>query len=292
VLKVAFFCMGLMLAAVPLAASAQITPPTPPPAAQSDVKPTPAPPERFLMVDGSAAGFGGKTYNELAAGASTGGWGIRAVDEVPVIGHNWVAQIDYRSYNYQHSANGAMANGITFACPTGDPGCVTPIGYQTYDRVLSPGPMNYVNALNAQESTTQLGFGSKIAPIERFYVSVGYVFKNTNYLGYPGQSGMGFGLDKLPDVDRALSLYGNFWIFFNVGGNYTGPTAAGLGGFSGYPFVLAYRLYTYRLGATFNLPKTKLFLDASFVGDRADASVNAPSDEVHNMLFLGAGTKF
>jgi hypothetical protein len=286
--KVAFFCLGLMLAAVPLAASAQVTAPTPAPVAPDAAKPTPAPPERFIS---SAGGFSGKTYNELAPGASTGGWGIRAVDELPIIGHNWVAQIDYRSYGYTHTAPAGTA-GITFACPTGSSACVTPIGYQTYNRVFGPGPSNYVNSLAAQDSTTQIGLGSKIAPIERFYLSVGYVFKSSNYLGYPTESGMGFGLDKLPDVDRALSFYGNFWVYFNVNGAYTGPTAAGLGGLSAYPFTVAYRLFAYRFGATFNIPKTPVFVDLSDIGDRADVSASAPSDSTHNMLFLGAGVKF
>jgi hypothetical protein len=280
--------MGLALVTLPLAASAQVTTPTPPPDITDAVKPTPAPPERFVMVDGAVSG---QTYNELSPGRSTSGWGIRALDEIPIIGHNWVAQVDYRSYNYQHTAP-AGVGGITFACPAGSAGCVTPIGYQTYNRVFSPGPSNYVNSFSAQDSTTQIGLGSKIAPIERFYVSVGYVFKTSNYLGYPTESGMGFGIDKLPDVDRALSLYGNFWMYFNVNGVYTGPTAAGLGGFSGYPFTVAYRLLAYRLGATFNVPKTSWFLDVSDVGDRADVSANAPSDATHNMLFLGAGLKF
>jgi hypothetical protein len=88
-LKIGFLCLGLLLAAEPLAAVAD------------DAPPTPAPPEHFLNVDGAVTG---KTYNELAPGTSTGAFGIRAAAEVPVIGHNWVAQIDFRSYNYQHKA--------------------------------------------------------------------------------------------------------------------------------------------------------------------------------------------
>jgi hypothetical protein len=83
--------MGLAFLAVPLAASAQVTAPTPAPVSSDDVKPTPAPPERFVTVDGA---FTGQTYNELSPGSSTSGWGIRAVDELPIIGHNWVAQVD------------------------------------------------------------------------------------------------------------------------------------------------------------------------------------------------------
>jgi hypothetical protein len=287
--KLAMFCVGLSLAVIPLAVSAQVTPPTPSPVTVDDVKPTPAPPERFVMVDGAVTG---KTFNELAPGTSTGGWGIRAAAEVPVIGHNWVAQLDYRSYNYQHTSTGATANGITFACPAGNPGCVTPIGFQTFDRVFSPGPMNFVGAFGAQDSTTQITFSSKIAPIERYYIGLGYVFRGTNAPGYPTEGGMGVGLEKLPDVDRTLSFYGSFWAFFNVGGNTTGPTNAALGTLSGFPFTVSYRLFTYRLGATFKIPNTPVFLDLSDVGDRADITSAAPSDALHNALFLGVGTKF
>lgn len=241
------------------------------------------------MADGTITG---KTYDEFAPGTSTGGYGIRAAAEVPVIGHNWMAQIDYRAYNYQHTSAGTMANGITFACPAGNPGCVTPIGYQTYRRVLSPNPVNFVNAFGVQDSTTQIGVGTKIAPVERFYLSVGYVVRGTNAPGYPTESGMGFGIDKLPDVGRAVSVYGNFWMYFNVGGNYTGPTSAALGSLSGYPFTVAYRLYAYRFGITVSVPHTPLFVDLSDVGDRADVSANAPSDALHNALFMGAGLRF
>jgi hypothetical protein len=278
--KRAVFVIGLALATVPLAALAQAAP---------DELPSPLPAEHFVMVDVAIAG---KTYNELSNGSSTTGFGVRAAAEVPIVGHNWVAQIDYRSYNYKHSANGALPNGITFACPPNDPGCVTPIGYRTYNAAFSPGPVNYLNAFNAQDSTTQIGLGSKIARVERYYLSVGYMFRGFNYLGYPGMNGLGFGLDKLPDVDRAVSVYGNFWAYFNVNGKYTGPTTAALGGFSGYPFTVAYRLFAYRLGVTFNIPKTPLFFDISGVGDRADVSSSGPSSSVHNALFLGVGSKF
>src|SRR5580700_11972399 len=99
-----------MLAALPFAASAQVAPTVSAPTtvAQDSTQPTPAPAEKFVMVDGAITG---KTYNEFAPGTSTGGFGIRAVDEIPVLGHNWMAQIDYRQYNYQHNSLGTMPNG-------------------------------------------------------------------------------------------------------------------------------------------------------------------------------------
>ncbi len=283
------FGFVLALAAVPVAASAQLAVPTPAPTeAPAPPAPTPAP-EHFLSIGG---GVTGKTFNELAPGTNTGGYGLRAVYELPIIGHNWAAQVDYRSYNYTHSANGALANGITFACPAGDPGCVTPVGYQTYDRTFTPGPMQYLNTFNAQDTTTQIGLGSKIAPYERYYISAGYIFRGFNYLSYPVQSGFGVGLDKLPDVDRALSVYGGFWEYFTVHSNYTGPVNAGLGALSGQQFDVNYRVFAYRFGATLNVPNTKFFIDLADVGDRADSVGNGPSSAQHNTVLIGAGAKF
>jgi hypothetical protein len=105
-------------------------------------------------------------------------------------------------------------------------------------------------------------------------------------------SGLGFGLDKLPDVDRAVSVYGNFWVYFNVNGKYNAPASATLGGFAGYPFTVAYRVFAYRLGATINLPKTPLFFDIAGVGDRSDVTSAAPSASVHGELLVGIGSKF
>lgn len=292
-LRATLFFAVISFAAVPFAASAQAVAPPAVPApvtvAQDDARPTPAPPEKFVMVDGAITG---KTYDEFAPGATTSGFGVRAAAEVPVIGHNWMAQIDYRQYNYPHASTGAFANGITQACPAGNPGCVTPIGYQTYDAAISPAPVKFVNAFGVNDSTTQFGIGTKIAPVERYYLSVGGVIRGTNASGYPTESGMGFGIDKLPDTDRLWSFYGNFWLYFNVNGNATGPTSAALGSLSGYPFTVAYRLYAYRFGVTVSLPRTPIFLDISDVGDRADGSANAPSAAAHNALFMGAGAHF
>ena len=275
----AILAIGLALFVCPVAALAQDTP---------AAAPSPLPPEHFAEVDAAVTG---KTYNELSNGSSTTGISVRGVYELPIIGHNWVAQIDYRSYNYHHPANGALPNGLTTTCPAGDPGCVTPIGYNTFSS-LAPAPVNYLNAVNVSDSTTQIGLGSKISRVERYYLSAGYMIRSFNYLGYPSMSGLGFGLDKLPDVDRAVSVYGNFWVYFNVNGKYNAPASATLGGFSGYPFTVAYRVFAYRLGATINLPKTPLFFDIAVVGDRSDVSSAGPSSSVHGELLVGIGSKF
>jgi hypothetical protein len=286
--KAWFFVLVAALLALPVAASAQLAIPTPAPTVEPMSRPTPTP-ERFVTIDG---GFGGKTYNELAGGATTSGYSFRAVDELPIIGHNWVGQVEYRSYNYPHTALGGQPNGLTFACVANDPGCVTPVGYGVYDKVLSPGPEIYVNSFNAQDTTTQVSLGSKIAPYERYYISAGYLFRSFNYLSYPVQSGFGLGLDKLPDVDRALSVYGSFWEYFTVHSLFTGPTAGSLGTLSGATFNVNNRVFTYRLGATFQVPGTSFFVDLSDVGDRGDTVGNAPSSFTHNEILVGGGLHF
>jgi len=298
VLRAALFCFALTLGLVPLAAAAESvdqtqTPDRTPVIAQasSSASPTPASAtERFVQVDGALTGT---TYNELSPGSSTGGIGVRAVAEFPIIGHNWMAQLDFRSYNYAHPALGGTPNGLIFGCPTAnDPGCVTPIGYKTYNGAFTPGPVNYLNAVNVSDTTTQLGLGSKIAPRERYYISVGWIIRSFNYLGYPAQNGLGFGIDKLPDVDRAMSFYGNFWIYFNVNGNYVGPTSAALGALSATKFTVGYHMYAYRVGFTFAVPRTPLFVDLSDVGDNVDVSAFGPSNALHNELNMGLGAHF
>ncbi len=287
-LKAWYFLLVAGLLAIPVAASAQISVPTPAPTVAPTSRPTPTP-ERFVVING---GFGGKTFNELAGGATTTGYAFRAVDELPIVGHNWVAQVEYRSYNYNHSALGGQANGLTFACVAGDPGCVTPVGYGVYDKVLSPGPEIYVNAFKAQDTTTQIALGSKIAPYERYYISASYIFRSFNYLSYPVQSGFGVGLEKLPDVDRALSVYGSFYEYFTVHSLYTGPTSGALGTLSGATFNVNNRVFAYRFGATLLVPGTNFFVDLSDVGDRGDTVGNGPSAFSHNQILVGAGAHF
>jgi len=276
----------LALAALPVVANAADAPvPAPTPA------PTSSPTlERFLAVDGAVAGI---TYNEVSPGRTTTGFGVRGGAEFNGLGHTFFGQVSYRSYSYQHSAAGTTANGLVFGCPTsGDQGCITPIGAQVYDNAFSPGPVSYLNATTAQDSTTQIGLGVQVAN-PRLYASLGYVFRTFNFLNYPGQSGFGAGLDLPPSLDRTFSVYGDIWFFFRVHAGYTGPSSAALGTYSAYPFSLDYHMYTYRVGATYRIGNSPLFADISTVGERADpTSQVAPLSQTHNVLAIGAGLRF
>jgi hypothetical protein len=241
--------------------------------------------EKFVVID---VGLSSKTANQLANG-SAGSFGVRAAAEFPVLGHNWNANVDYQQFSYQKPSNNAFANGIVAACPTGDPGCVTPIGFNAYATV-TPGIAQYHTAFSAVDSATHFGFGPKIARDSRLYLGVGWTWRTFNYTSMPNLSGFGLGLDMLPNLQRPLALYGSFWAYADVHGSYPGAVSPLLGTFSGVPFLVDYRMYTYRVGATFTFPNSPLFADANLNGDRLDVrSASTPSNVVHSTFQLGVG---
>ncbi len=123
----------------------------------------------------------------------------------------------------------------------------------------------------------------------RIYVAASYLWRSFDYLGYPTQHGVGFGLDKLPDLDWPLSLFGNIFYYPSVSGSYTGPTSTLLGSLSGATFAWQYRVLTYEIGGTYAIGHSPIFIDAGFLGDRGTAKLNAPANFTHASLFVGGG---
>lgn len=249
---------------------------------------TPAAREAFAVID---AGVSTAVINELApSNAKPSSYGFRAAAELPALGHTFMASFDYTSYDYAHPAKNVLPAGITAACPAGDPGCVTPIGFQHYNTV-APGIALYVPAFNAQDNESHFALGTKITrDSTRLYFDVGELWRSFNYSSAPPQSGFGFGFEKLPDFDRALSFYGSFQIYTDMHGTFTGPASPILGAFSAFPMTVDYHMYTYRVGATWSFAKSPLFADVSVAGDREDSrNANVPSDAVHAALSLGLG---
>lgn len=278
-MKRVVFALSIIFLGLSGVASAQSAP-APAPAK------TPMVLERFLTVDGAISG---KTYNELSPGNSTTALNLRAGMEFPIIGHTWMATIDYNSWSYAHNANASLAAGIVANCPAGDPGCVTPIGFKQYNAALGTPVSLFVPGFRPQDTDTHIGISSKISKDQRYYLGAGYLFRGENYLGYPSMRGFGLGMDKLPDFDKPLSFYGSFWQYADVQGNDGGQTSPLLGALSGKSFSLEYKMFTYRLGVNLAFPNSPIFLDANVGGNRADIRNNAPSDIVHSALFVGLG---
>ena len=282
--------------------------PTPVATVAPTATPSPAPTakpialEELVAVDYDIAPI---VYNEISPG-STGKDSFEAKGdfELPVARHESVLLSGtYRRLQYDHDSDfgvegcapGSTTCGATIgaggalaaACPSMDPGCVDVVGAGAIENAGGYG-QSYFAGFVAKEDSGTVGLGIKLAD-PRIYLSVGGYFQHYDYLGYPNISGIGAGLDKLPDLENPFSLYGNLWYYPNVAGNYTYPTASRL---SGRTIPLSYRVLTYEIGAAIGLGKTPLYLDLGYAGDRFTGKANAPSDTTSSSPFAGLGLHF
>jgi hypothetical protein len=282
--------------------------PTPPPTPRPTPIPTPIPTptpvpvvyEKFIVGDYL---FAPKVYNEFSPGNTGKGasYAVRGAIEFPGLGLPWMLEGDYRSYSYPHN----NTVGPTITCPglaatvpvaasnPGAPDCVTVIG--GYGQTFVP-------AFTARDTDFDVRLGLKVLD-PRIYVGVGYLWRAENY-GYPKQNGFGFGAEKLPDLDKQISIYGSIWYYPTISGNFTYPpnvytALAGL--CSGTAFAptapcttsrLQQSMMKYQIGGTYNLGLSGLFVDGGFMGDRIRGKLNSPSDASHAAGYVGLGIKF
>jgi hypothetical protein len=226
--------------------------------------------EKFLAGDYL---FSTRVYNELSPGnKATQSFAARAGLEFPFFGTTFMLEGDWRRYQYAHDA--LMATPI--ACPQpGDPGCVTVVGAGSQVYVL---PFAAID----QDIDGRLGF--KVFD-PRIYIGASYLLRTTNYesQGSPGQQhGVGFGVEKLPDLDHQLSIYGSAFYYPEL---QTAPqTVPGVG-----QARIQYRYLKYSAGATLALGHTPFFIEAGYVGDRGSNKQYAPSGFTHNGISAGLG---
>ncbi len=246
--------------------------PTPAPTAAPTATPSPTPTEKSLrefFVAGDAL-FGGKIYNEFSPG-NTEFTNIagRAGLEVPVGPVAVMAEGTFEQYRYAHNT-GPFAPGTTcqagvFGSANGDQGCVT---------VLGGNGQTFVPATTLRDTQIDGRFGIGIANPRIFLV--GAYATQYNNVGYPNLQGFGGGLEKLPDLDQTISVYGSVLYFPNFAAGQT----------------LQYRLLKYQGGLTVTPFKSPVFLDLGYLGDKGTNKVNAPGDFSHNSFYAGIGLHF
>jgi hypothetical protein len=266
---------------------------TPPPTPVPTPVPTPTPVarnpyEHFIVGDYI---FSPKVYNELSPGnTGSGSYAVRGAVEFPLFGLPWMLEGDFRSYSYPHNSTISPVYATTGVNPcntpagvgpaNGNQGCVTVIG--GYGQVSVP-------SFTARDTDFDGRFALKVAS-PRIYVGVGYLHREENY-GYPRQNGIGFGAEKLPDLDQTFSVYGSVWYYPSITANYTFPVGAP-GGLAGTTAQFQQRFLKYQVGATLMLGNSPLFLDGGFLGDTIRNKSLAPSDATHAGGYLGLGLKF
>jgi hypothetical protein len=290
----------------PAATPAPTLPPEAPPAATPSPTPKPKPApvyEKFVAGDYIVAP---KVYNELSPGGSGGQASFQAhgAGEFPLFNMPWMVGGNYRVFQYNHPSNFNQAscaptqpgcgtvvgNGGNFqlgACPSNDPGCVTVIGFQAYQAAVGSGQA-YVPSFTAQDKDVDARLGLRVAE-PRIYLAAGYYWRSYNYLGYPNLRGLGFGIEKLPDLDQPFSLYGSAYLYPDVKGSYKGPTSVLLGPLSGASFSLEYRVIKYEIGGTYNIGTSPFYVDFGLLGDKGYGVTNAPADFTHTGGYAGLG---
>ena len=265
-------------------------PPTPPPTPAPTVAPTTAPtveptptpaPAATPYLDKFIAGdyiVSSTVYNEFSPGnrANQGAGGgvpfaLRGAAEFNLFNMPWMIEGDYRQIGYPHNCSTGV--GIGVAAPA--PQCfVTTIGGNGATAVPAQTVYDY-------DGDVRLGLKA-FSP--RVYVGIGYIWR-TNNVGYPKMSNIGFGIEKLPDLDQPFSVYGSLWYYGNVKGN----TSAALTGTS---VSLAYNVLKGQLGVAYSFQGSPLFLEGGVLGERQMAKTNAPSDGGNFGPYVGLGIKF
>ena len=256
----------------------------PPPPATAPPTPTPVPTEKPIPNQFWVAGdylYAGKVYNEFSAGyrlqSSYNVWGGGAL----TLGKNFsvMAEGDFRQWQYFHQQGiatpPALANGVIPCPPGGDPGCVTVIG---------GGGQTFVPQFRARENDTdgRLGFGLAKPKV---YVGASWLFRTNNW-GYPNINGVGYGVELLPYFapPTQITVYLDYYYYPNVRGNFTAP--------DGTNFVYGYKIQRYQAGGMWLIPKTPIFIDLGYAGDRGNNKFNTPVGFTHNGGYAGIGVHF
>jgi hypothetical protein len=284
--------------------------PPPPPAPPPIVRPpapvvvaTPPYYDRYLNGNYMIAP---SVHNELSSGnVGRSSYMIDGGLEFPVGGTTLALEGDYRHLEYRHrarfSCTGAgggpvcanVGNGyFRFAglCPSSDQGCVTLPDYLNLQARLGLRQF-YVPAFTAKEDDLDLHLGVKIFD-PRVYIGAGYYWKWYNYLGYPTIGGAGFGVSKLADLDRPISIDGSLFYYPMVTGNFTYPTSGILGSVSGSTVPIRYHTTKYKAGLTVKLGNSGLHLNVGFAGEGLRNAGGAPSNTTVAGAYAGVGIHF
>ena len=152
-----------------------------------------------------------KVYNEFSPGnTGTASYAIRGGGEFSLGNVPFMLEGSYERYQYPHNCNTTAV-----APPAGSECYVTTIG----------GVGSYVlptTSLNDQDVDAR--FAVRVLQ-PRIYIGVGYMWMSSSY-GYPNMNSWGFGAEKLPDLNQALSFFGSVWYYPDAHGTYTNNSTA------------------------------------------------------------------
>jgi hypothetical protein len=147
---------------------------------------------------------------------------------------------------------------------------------------IGPQGRFFVPSFSAADYDEDVRAGLKVTG-PRIYGVVSYLRRGTN-TGEPDERGIGYGIEKLPDLDQNFSLHGSVLYYPNVGARYSANGAGSLG--------ISYRVVRYLIGASIQPNRSPLFVDVGFLGDRSRVRTDAPVGFNHQGPFVGLGLHF
>ncbi|HVA33145.1 MAG TPA: copper amine oxidase N-terminal domain-containing protein [Candidatus Baltobacteraceae bacterium] len=258
-------------------------PPTPPPTpaptmAPTAPPPTPTPtPAATPYYDRYVAGdyiISPKVYNEFNGGITssnnTNGFSYRlhGAVEFALLNLPWMVEGDYRQYNYPRTNTQVTAIGglYSYPCP---PGC---------------------SGVTGRDYALDVHAGLRVIN-PRIYIGVGYMWRGNN-AGYPAQNGVGFGLEKLPNLQRAFDFYASAYYYPTVKGTYVSTNPIGCSLAAPCNYGVAYNVLRYDIGVEYSFENIPLFIEGGFLGDRGWNQQSAPAPFAENGPYVGIGIKF
>jgi hypothetical protein len=257
-------------------------PPAPPPPSAAPPPPPPPPPTpRPLLGEAFVAGdyiFSPKVYNEFSPGNSgNGSYAVRGGGEFSIGSIPFMLEGSYEHWQYPHDCT--IVSGVY------QPNCyVTIIGGGGSSPVVTTGNL-YDQDVDARLAVRVLK--------PRIYIGVGYIWVANNY-GYPNLNGVGFGGEKLPDLNQFVSFFGSVWYYPSVNGTATFniENSYPSTGFTSHSLPLQYNILKYQAGVTITFGNAPIFVEGGWMGDSWTNKENAPINRTYNGPFAGLGFRF
>lgn len=233
--------------------------------------------ERFFSIDYVPAL---QVYNQLSPGNVGTNLGIRsdtnqvrAVIEFSFMRVPLVAIGGFNQFSYPHTQNSNSP--VDCQSHPSESACV---------EVIGGGGRTFIPAVTVTENDLEARVGVRIAP-NHWYLAYGYLYHSARFEITPDILGYGFGIEKLPDLERHFSLSGSLYYYPNVANENTFVDPLGR------TLPLSYRVVTYDVGGSWTLRKD-FFVNVGLIGDRYFDRTNAPSDATHFGPRVGATIGF
>ena len=253
-------------------------PATPMPTATPTAEPTVAPtatPVPIVVPTPSYNGFvegaiwAPKSYNEFSAGQYCRESYLASAVYAPQ-NSKFAAKVDFRQYSYVTSSNITDAYGNQYT------------QFATIDGGTAVTPV-FLGRQNSIDARLEYQVASP-----RVYVGVGYISTSNNY-GYPRLHAVGFGVEKLPDLQPGISVYGSAFYYPSASGNYTvtNPASSNFG----TSYRQQYNITKYDVGLALVLKHSPVYLYGGFAADQYSVKQNAPIGQTHNGPYIGLGVK-